>query len=85
MRSKHVPQATRSYQGILNQVPGVVPPGGQLSGGTNNPSKSMSFAANGTGVQGPNVRIEGVSATNPWVQQYTSFVPFQSNRSKALT
>jgi Carboxypeptidase regulatory-like domain/TonB dependent receptor len=70
-----VPQATRSYQGILNQVPGVVPPGGQLSGGTNNPSKSMQFAANGTGVQGPNVRIEGVSATNPWVQQYTSFVP----------
>jgi Carboxypeptidase regulatory-like domain/TonB dependent receptor len=69
------PQATRSYQGILNQVPGVVPPGGQLSGGTNNPSKSMQFAANGTGVQGPNVRIEGVSATNPWVQQYTSFVP----------
>ncbi|MDT7813393.1 MAG: hypothetical protein QOJ42_3309, partial [Acidobacteriaceae bacterium] len=69
------PQATRSYQGILNQVPGMVPPGGQLSGGTNNPSKSMSFAANGTAVQGPNVRIEGVSATNPWVQQYTSFVP----------
>ncbi len=69
------PQATRSYQGILNQVPGMVPPGGQLSGGTNNPSKSMQFAANGTGVQGPNVRIEGVSATNPWVQQYTSFVP----------
>ena len=70
-----VPQATRSYQGILNQVPGVTPPGGQLSGGTNNPSKSMQFGANGTGVQGPNVRIEGVSATNPWVQQYTSFVP----------
>jgi Carboxypeptidase regulatory-like domain/TonB dependent receptor len=69
------PQATRSYQGVLNQVPGMVPPGGQLSGGTNNPSKSMQFAANGTGVQGPNVRIEGVSATNPWVQQYTSFVP----------
>lgn len=72
---ENVPQATRSYQGILNQVPGMVPPGGQLSGGTNNPSKSMQFAANGTGVQGPNVRIEGVSATNAWVQQYTSFVP----------
>ncbi len=72
---ENVPQATRSYQGILNLVPGMVPPGGQLSGGTNNPSKSMQFAANGTGVQGPNVRIEGVSATNAWVQQYTSFVP----------
>ena len=70
-----VPQATRTYQGTFNLVPGMVPPGGQLSGGTNNPSKSMQFAANGTAVQGPNVRIEGVSATNPWVQQYTTFVP----------
>jgi hypothetical protein len=69
------PQATRTYQGVLNLVPGMVPPGGQLAGGTNNPSKSMQFAANGTGTQGPNVRIEGVSATNPWVQQYTTFVP----------
>lgn len=69
------PQATRTYEGVLNLVPGMVPPGGQLAGGTNNPSKSMQFAANGTGTQGPNVRIEGVSATNPWVQQYTTFVP----------
>ena len=72
---ENAPQATRSYQGVLNLVPGMVPPGGQLAGGTNNPSKSMQFAANGTGTQGPNVRIEGVSATNPWVQQYTTFVP----------
>jgi hypothetical protein len=70
-----VPQATRTYTGVLSLVPGMIPPGGQLSGGTNNPSKSMQFGANGTSVQGPNVRIEGVSATNPWVQQYTSFVP----------
>ena len=70
-----VPQPTRTYTGVLSLVPGMIPPGGQLSGGTNNPSKSMQFGANGTSVQGPNVRIEGVSATNPWVQQYTSFVP----------
>jgi hypothetical protein len=72
---QNAPQPTRTYQGVLNLVPGMVPPGGQLAGGTNNPSKSMQFAANGTGTQGPNVRIEGVSATNPWVQQYTTFVP----------
>jgi Carboxypeptidase regulatory-like domain/TonB dependent receptor len=72
---ENAPQATRSYEGVLNLVPGVVPPGGQLAGGTNNPSKSMQFAANGSGTQGPNVRIEGVNATNPWVQQYTTFVP----------
>ncbi|MEO6803413.1 MAG: carboxypeptidase regulatory-like domain-containing protein, partial [Granulicella sp.] len=69
------PQPTRTYQGVLNTVPGMVPPGGQLAGGTNNPSKSMNFAANGTGTSGPNVRIEGVSATNPWVRSYTTFVP----------
>jgi hypothetical protein len=72
---QNAPQATRTYEGILNTVPGVTPPGGQLAGGTNNPSKSMQFGANGSGTQGPNVRIEGVNATNPWVQQYTTFVP----------
>jgi hypothetical protein len=72
---ENAPQPTRTYSGVLNLVPGMVPPGGQLAGGTNNPSKSMQFGANGTGTQGPNVRIEGVNATNPWVQQYTTFVP----------
>jgi hypothetical protein len=70
-----LPQPSRTYEGVLNTVPGVTPPGGQLAGGTNNPSKSMQFSANGTGTSGPNVRIEGVSATNQWQQQYTTFVP----------
>ncbi len=70
-----LPQPNRSYQGLLNLVPGINPPGGQLQGGTNNPSKSMQFSANGSGTAGSNVRIEGVSANNPWVVQYTTFVP----------
>src|SRR4051812_22767238 len=70
-----LPQPNRSYQGLLNLVPGITPPGGQMQGGTNNPSKSMQFSANGSGTAGANVRIEGVSAQNPWVVQYTTFVP----------
>ena len=72
---ENLPQANRSYEGLLALVPGMSPPGGQLAGGTNNPSKSMQFGANGTGVNGANVRIEGVSATNPWTVQNTTFVP----------
>lgn len=72
---ENLPQANRTYQGLLALVPGVSPPSGQLAGGTNNSSKSMQFAANGTGTYGANVRIEGVSATNPWSAQNTTFVP----------
>jgi hypothetical protein len=32
-----LPQPNRTYLGLLEMVPGVTPPGGQLSGGTNNP------------------------------------------------
>ncbi len=70
-----VPQPTRTYEGVFNLIPGMSPPGGQLTGGTNNPSKSMQIAANGSGTQGPNVRIEGVSAAAPWSSQNTTFVP----------
>lgn len=72
---ENLPQPNRSYQGLLALIPGTTPPGGQLNGGTNNPSKSMNFSFNGTGVNAATVRIEGVSAMNPWVTQYTTFVP----------
>ena len=70
-----LPQPTRSYEGLMQLVPGSTPPTGQLGGGTNNPSKSMEFAFNGTGISGAAVRIEGVSAMNPWQQYQTTFVP----------
>jgi len=69
------PQPTRTYEGLMQLVPGATPPNGQLAGGTNNPSKSMEFAFNGTGISGPAVRIEGVSAMNPWQPYQTTFVP----------
>jgi hypothetical protein len=72
---ENLPQPTRTYQGLFQLVPGVTPPTGQLAGGTNNPSKSMQFAFNGTGINAAAVRIEGVSAMNPWLQWLTTFVP----------
>ncbi len=72
---ENLPQATRAYEGLMQLVPGTTPPAGQLSGGTNNPSKSMQFAFNGTSISGVDVRIEGVSAMNPWQQYNTTFVP----------
>ena len=71
----NLPQPTRSYESLIQLIPGTDPPQGQLSGGTNNPSKSMQFAFNGTSTSGANVRIEGVSAMNPWQQFNTTFVP----------
>jgi len=72
---QNIPQPNRTWESILTLVPGTTPPNGQLSGGTNNPSKSMQFSFNGQGLAAAQVRIEGVSAMNPWVVQYTTFVP----------
>jgi hypothetical protein len=70
-----LPQANRTYEGLLELIPGTAPPAGQLSGGTNNPSKSMTFAFNGTGTSGGTVRIEGINAINPWNTSAQSVVP----------
>ncbi len=72
---ENLPQPTRTYEGLMQLIPGSTPPTGQLGGGTNNPSKGMEFAFNGTGYSGAAVRIEGVSAMNPWQQYNTTFVP----------
>jgi hypothetical protein len=72
---EELPQANRAYLGLLQLVPGVLPPGGQLSGGTNNPSKGMSFAFNGSNGTAQTVRIEGINGLNPWNRGYQSYVP----------
>jgi hypothetical protein len=69
-----IPQATRSYQGMLAYMPGIAPPTAS-SGGTNNPGKSFQITANGTSRSGTEVRIDGVADTNPWVQYYSTYVP----------
>src|SRR5262245_4590628 len=70
-----LPQPNRTYLGMMELIPGTTPPGGQLSGGTNNPSKGMTFSFNGTGTAAATVRIEGVNALNPWNRSAQSFVP----------
>ena len=70
-----LPQPNRTYSGLLELVPGTTPPAGQLNGGTNNPSKSMTFSFNGTGTSAGTVRIEGVNALNFWSTSAQSFVP----------
>jgi hypothetical protein len=69
-----LPQPTRTYQGLIGLMPGIAPPSAN-SGGTNNPMRSMVISANGTSASGTNVRVDGVSATNPWVQFYSTAVP----------
>jgi hypothetical protein len=69
-----IPQATRTYEGMLANMPGIAPPTAS-SGGTNNPGKSMQITANGTSRSGTEVRIDGVNDTNPWVQYYSTYVP----------
>jgi hypothetical protein len=58
---ENIPQPNRTWESLLELVPGTTPPNGQLSGGTNNPSKSMQFSFNGQGTSAAAVRIEGVT------------------------
>ncbi len=69
-----LPQPTRTYEGLLGIVAGVAPPQA-TPGGTNNPARSMYLEANGTSASATDVRIEGISAVNPWVQFYSTAVP----------
>ena len=71
---EELPQPTRTYEGVLGLLPGVAPPAAS-SGGTNNPLRSMEIQSNGTSASGTNVRVDGISATNPWVQFYSTAVP----------
>ena len=72
---ENMPQPNRTYEGLLATVPGVTFAGSQLGGGTNNPSKALQFEFNGTGIASAQVRVEGVSANNPWQYYNTSYVP----------
>jgi hypothetical protein len=69
-----LPQPTRTYEGLIGLLPGITPPVA-TAGGTNNPARSMIISANGTSASGTNVTIDGVSATNPWVQFFATAVP----------
>jgi hypothetical protein len=71
---QELPQPTRTYEGLIGLLPGATPPQAN-PGGTNNPARSMVISVNGTSPSGTNVAIDGVSATNPWVQFFSTPVP----------
>lgn len=69
-----LPQPTTTYEGLIGEQPGAQPPSAS-SGGTNDPARSMVISMNGTSNEGTNVAIDGVSATNAWVQFFSTAVP----------
>ena len=70
-----LPQPTRSFEGVVALMPGVSSPPSASSGGTNNPGKSFQISADGESRSGVNVLIDGISATNPWVQYFATYSP----------
>lgn len=71
---QNLPQPTRNFEGLIGLAEGSDMPyaGGN---GTNDPARSMQFATNGTSPSSTDVRIEGISALNPWVQFYSTVSP----------
>lgn len=70
-----VPVAGRSYQSLFFLVPGVTQPDYFQTGGINNPSRAMTVNINGTPNTDVVVRIDGVSATNQWIQNLQAYTP----------
>ena len=64
----------RNYQALFVTIPGIAMNGTPHSVGSN-PSRSMSFSANGANRAANNTRIDGASATNVWLPHIASYVP----------
>jgi len=63
---QNLPVPVRAYQGLLATLPGAGPMTGG-TGGTNNPTKSMSISFNGEFAGYTTYRIEGVGANDAWI------------------
>lgn len=75
-----IPLSGRNFQSLLATVPGNTPPYDEPGmGSVNNPSRSIAFSGNGTSTTNSNVAIEGVSASNSWIQELSSYVPAQDS------
>jgi hypothetical protein len=72
---ENVPVNGRSFQSLLVLSPGVAQPNYFQTGGINNPSRSMQISVNGAPNQNTVVRIDGVSATNQWIEGLQSYSP----------
>ncbi len=71
---EELPQATRQFGGLVALVPGATPMT-TMTGGFNNPSKPLQVSVNGTSSNGSNTLIDGISATNPWIQFVSMYAP----------
>jgi hypothetical protein len=72
---ENAPVTGRSYQSLFFLVPGVTQPDYFQTGGINNPSRAMTVNINGTPNTDVVVRIDGVSATNQWIQNLQAYTP----------
>ncbi len=64
----------RNYQSLLATVPGMTPPTSAHSVGTN-PSRALTFFANGGDYLENNSRIDGAAVMNMWLPDIVALVP----------
>jgi hypothetical protein len=65
----------RSFQSALTLTPGVAQPNYFQTGGINNPARAMQVSVNGAPNSNTVFRLDGVSATNQWIQGLQAYTP----------
>jgi Carboxypeptidase regulatory-like domain/TonB dependent receptor-like, beta-barrel len=71
----NLPINGRSFQSMLTLTPGVAQPNYFQTGGINNPARSMQVSVNGAPNSNTVFRLDGVSATNQWIQGLQAYTP----------
>ena len=72
---QNLPINGRSFQSMLTLTPGVAQPNYFQTGGINNPARSMQVTVNGAPNSNTVFRLDGVSATNQWIQGLQAYTP----------
>ena len=72
---QNLPINGRSFQSALTLTPGVAQPNYFQTGGINNPARSMQVTVNGAPNSNTVFRLDGVSATNQWIQGLQAYTP----------
>src|SRR6185503_1638228 len=72
---ENLPVNGRSFQSLLTLTPGVAQPNYFQTGGINNPSRSMQVSVNGQPNTNTAFRVDGMSATNQWIQGLQAYTP----------
>ena len=72
---QNLPINGRSFQSMLTLTPGVAQPNYFQTGGINNPARAMQVSVNGAPNSNTVFRLDGVSATNQWIQGLQAYTP----------